>query len=134
MMASRAVWIACILLLAACAGDQSAQRSALTVIPVPPPMPTTPIPPEGRPADLQTAYAGACALAVFSEVPARVSGVIQVQTDGASYVEFPGEGDLVRFGGSGRVYRGGDSWQPFTFRCVFDTARSSITDFDVTLL
>ncbi len=133
MIAPRAALaLALTTLMAACAATSPATRSGLTVIPVPPPMPATPIPPDGRPADLQTAYGGACTLAVLNEVPARISGVQHVQADGASLTEYPAQGDSVRVDGVGRYYRGGGSdWQPFAFQCVYDTARASITDFDL---
>ncbi|MFW5680733.1 MAG: hypothetical protein ACOC3D_10750 [Pseudomonadota bacterium] len=116
--------------LAACAGE-APERTGLRTIPVPPPMPATPIPPEGRPADLQTAQAGACVPAVFLEVAERIAGVQQVQVDGASYVEYPPEGDVSRITGVGRYYTDGDEWQPFRFRCVYDRRLASITAFDI---
>lgn len=131
MFPCRALATLALAALVGCTTPSGLSSRALTVIPVPPPLPETPIPPEGRPADLQTAYGGACTLAVLEQVPARIAGVQHVQADGASLTEFPADGDLVKVGGVGRYYSSGSDWQPFAFECVFDRARASIADFDI---
>lgn len=132
-MARRVAAVAGLIVLAACAAGEPPQPagSEPRTLPAPPPMPEAEIAPGGEPADLRTAHASACTLAVFSEVPRQLDGVERVQADDASLTAFPVEDDRVRVVGSGRFYRPGDDWRPFTFRCVYDRAEARITEFVV---
>jgi len=132
-MARRVAAVAGLLLLAACAAGEPPQPAdnAPRTLPTPPPMPAAEIAPGGEPADLRTAHASACTLAVFSEVPRQIDGVERVKADDASLTAFPAEDDRVRVEGSGQYYRPGDAWRPFTFRCIYDQAQARITDFVV---
>ena len=123
-------WTALALAACAAAPPPSVERA----IPAPPPLPAAAIPRGGQPADLTTAHGGACTLAVFTEVPARVQGVQRVQADGASLAEFPAAGSAVLMSGSGRYYVEGRDWQAFEFRCTYDNARAAITDFTLRTL
>ena len=132
-MASRAAAVLGALALAACAGAEPPGGGAdgTRTLPAPPPMPAAEIPAGGAPADLTTAHASACTLAVFSEVPRQIEGVQRVQANDASLTAFPAEDDQVRVVGSGRYYRSGDAWRPFDFECVYDQAAARITTFEV---
>jgi len=132
-MARRAAAVLGVLALAACAGSEPparAEREPRT-LPAPPPMPAADIPAGGAPADLRTAHASACTIAVFSEVPRQIDGVERVQADDASLTAFPAEDDRVRVVGSGRYYRPGAEWRPFSFECVYDQAAEQIAEFVV---
>ncbi len=132
-MARRAAAVLGALALAACAGTEppaGAERETRT-LPAPPPMPAAEIPEGGEPADLRTAHASACTIAVFSEVPRQIDGVERVQADDASLTAFPADDDRVRVVGSGRYYRPGAQWRPFTFECVYDRAAERIAEFTV---
>ena len=132
-MGRRLAALASLLSLAACAAGEAPPTAADAprTLPAPPPMPAAEIPPGGEPADLRTAHASACTLAVFSEVPRQIEGVERVQADDASLTAFPAEDDQVRVVGSGRFYRPGDDWRPFNFRCIYDRAEARITEFVV---
>jgi hypothetical protein len=122
-----------VLALAACTTGEPTPEAGREPnrLPAPPPMPQAEIAPGGEPADLRTAHASACTIAVFSEVPRQIAGVERVQADDASLTAFPAEGDRVRVTGAGRYYRGGDNWRPFTFECIYDQADARITEFVV---
>lgn len=132
-MRRRVAAVASLFVLTACAAGEPPQPGAgePRTMPAPPPMPEAEIAPGGEPADLRTAHASACTLAVFSEVPRQIEGVERVKADDASLTAFPAEDDRVRVEGSGQYYRPGDDWRPFTFRCVYDQAQARITDFVV---
>lgn len=132
-MARRVATLLSVLALAACAAGESARdgREAPRTLPAPPPMPAAEIPAGGEPADLRTAHASACTIAVFSQVPQQIQGVERVQADDASLTAFPADGDRVRVVGAGRFYKGGEAWRPFTFECVYDRAAQAIADFVV---
>jgi hypothetical protein len=121
-----------VLALAACATVTPETEQQARTVPAPPPMPEAEIAPGGEPADLRTASASACTIAVFSEVPRQVGGVERVQADDSSLTAFPAEGDRVRVTGAGRYYRAGADWRNFTFECVYDRADRRIADFRVT--
>jgi hypothetical protein len=132
-MARRVAAVLGALMLAACAGSPppgEAQDETRT-LPAPPPMPAAEIPAGGEPADLRTAHASACTIAVFSEVPRQIDGVERVQADDASLTAFPAEDERVRVVGSGRYYRPGADWRPFSFECVYDRAAGEIARFEV---
>jgi hypothetical protein len=133
-MARRAAAVLGALALAGCAGTEpppaDGERETRT-LPAPPPMPAAEIPEGGEPADLRTAHASACTIAVFSEVPRQIDGVERVQADDASLTAFPADDAQVRVVGSGRYYRPGAEWRPFTFECVYDQAAERIAAFRV---
>jgi hypothetical protein len=120
-------------MLAACAGSQPPGQAPdeTRTLPAPPPMPAAEIPAGGEPADLRTAHASACTIAVFSEVPRQIDGVERVQADDASLTAFPAEEERVRVVGAGRYYRRGADWRPFSFECVYDRAAGEIARFEV---
>ncbi len=118
-------------LVGACATTPPPGDAGARTIPPPPPMPTATIPAGGQPADLGTAHASACTIAIFSQVPQHVGGVQRIQADDASLTEFPAEDGNVRVAGSGRYYGAESSWEPFRFECVYDTADATITRFDI---
>ena len=130
-MARRALAGLAIAALTACAAETGGPTAEPRTIPAPPPSPTAEIPPDGRPARLDTAHASACTIAIFSEVPAAVGGVERIQADDASLTEYPAEGSRIRVTGAGRFYRPDTDWQPFRFDCVYDTAASAIAEFEV---
>lgn len=132
-MARRAAAVLGALALAACAGSEppAGTASETRTLPAPPPMPAAEIAEGGEPADLRTAHASACTIAVFSEVPRQIDGVERVQADDASLTAFPAEEDRVRVVGSGRYYSPGAEWRPFTFECVYDRAAQRIAAFTV---
>lgn len=83
-------------------------------------------------ADLATAHAGACNLAVFSEVPAQVGGVERVQTDDASLASFnDAQNGLPGLLGEGRYLKAGADWQRFGFRCLYDASSNQIARFEI---
>lgn len=132
-MARRAAAVLGALVLVACAGAEPPVEGGgeTRTLPAPPPMPVAEIPEGGAPADLRTAHASACTIAVFSEVPRQIEGVERVQADDASLTAFPAEDDRVRVVGSGRYYRPGSEWRPFSFECVYDRAAQQIAAFTV---
>jgi hypothetical protein len=132
-MARRVAAVLGALMLAACAASQppGEARDETRTLPAPPPMPAAEIPAGGEPADLRTAHASACTIAVFSEVPRQIDGVERVQADDASLTAFPAEDERVRVVGSGRYYRPGADWRPFSFECVYDRAAGEIARFEV---
>ncbi len=132
-MARRVAAVLGVLALVGCAAGEppTATDRDTRTLPAPPPMPAAEIPEGGERADLRTAHASACTIAVFSEVPRQIPGVERVQADDASLTAFPAEGERVRVTGSGRYYQPGEAWQPFTFECIYDRAEARITSFDV---
>ena len=132
-MARRVAAVAGLIVLAACAAGEPPQPagSEPRTLPAPPPMPEAELAPGGEPADLRTAHASACTIAVFSEVPRQIDGVERVQADDASLTAFPAEEERVRVVGAGRYYRPGADWRPFSFECVYDRAAGEIARFEV---
>jgi len=132
-MARRIAAVLGALTLAACSagGPTGGAAPEPRRLPTPPPMPVAEIPEGGAPADLRTAHASACTIAIFSEVPRQVGGVERVQADDASLTAFPPQDERIRVTGAGRFYQAGADWQPFTFECVYDVAAGRIADFVV---